>query len=115
MSSCEEHWVGVLWSLASSIIRGRLVPSVLLHPLACCGRTCTTLEKTSLQMCGIFGFVGRLDPVFAKSCLRRLAHRGPDGESLWHEPGIVLGHRRLAILDLSPAGRQPMSYGAGRY
>jgi len=66
-------------------------------------------------MCGIFGFVGFIEPGVAEQCLRRLAHRGPDGESLWEEPGVVLGHRRLAILDPSPAGRQPMSYADGRY
>lgn len=41
-----------------------------------------------------------------------LAHRGPDGEGLWqNEPGnVLLGHRRLSIIDLSDAGQQPMSY-----
>jgi len=66
-------------------------------------------------MCGIFGLVGHLDQPLAQRCLRELAHRGPDGEALWQEPGISLGHRRLAILDTSPTGRQPMSYGEGRY
>jgi len=42
---------------------------------------------------------------------QRLRHRGPDGDGVWSEPGAVLGHRRLAILDLSPSGRQPMVLG----
>ena len=43
------------------------------------------------------------------------AHRGPDGSGTWVDPGIVLGHRRLAFLDLSQDGAQPMAYGEDRY
>lgn len=45
----------------------------------------------------------------------RLAHRGPDGQGLHVDGSLGLGHRRLAILDLTPMGHQPMSYAAGRY
>ena len=41
----------------------------------------------------------------------RAAHRGPDGHGYFHAPGIALGHRRLAILDLNPRGAQPMARG----
>jgi asparagine synthase (glutamine-hydrolysing) len=44
-----------------------------------------------------------------------LAHRGPDGEDVFQQGAVGLGHRRLAIIDLSDAGRQPMSTPDGRY
>ena len=66
-------------------------------------------------MCGIFGFVGGLERAIAERCLHTLAHRGPDGWGLWQGDGITLGQRRLAILDLSENGKQPMSYAGGRY
>ena len=66
-------------------------------------------------MCGIFGFVGMIDAALASQCLATLVHRGPDGEGLWSEPGVTLGHRRLAILDLSEIAAQPMADPAGRY
>ncbi|MFC7300115.1 asparagine synthase (glutamine-hydrolyzing) [Herminiimonas aquatilis] len=66
-------------------------------------------------MCGIFGFLGGISREQASHCLDTLAHRGPDGSGLWHQPEITLGHRRLSILDLSDNGKQPMSYANGRY
>jgi len=42
-----------------------------------------------------------------------LARRGPDGEGIAAWPGVALGHRRLAIIDLSEAGHQPMISGDG--
>lgn len=62
-------------------------------------------------MCGILGIVGRLadgpEPAFA-AALDRIAHRGPDDAAVFSAPGVRLGHRRLSIIDLSSAGRQPM-------
>jgi asparagine synthase (glutamine-hydrolysing) len=63
-------------------------------------------------MCGIAGIV-HLDgapasPVLLKRMTDAIAHRGPDGEGHWIEGNIAVGHRRLAIIDLSPAGHQPM-------
>jgi len=43
---------------------------------------------------------------------QRLLHRGPDGHGVWSEPGVALSHRRLAIQDLTDAGRMPMLYGS---
>ncbi len=67
-------------------------------------------------MCGIAGIIQTPPPSFEHPELHKmtnaLAHRGPDGEGHWsNEDGTVqLGHRRLAIIDLSPAGQQPLSY-----
>ena len=67
-------------------------------------------------MCGIFGAVNvKLSEQKAMYCLNQLQHRGPDGFGLWQKDGVTLGHRRLAILDLSDNGTQPMSYADGRY
>ncbi|HWS87098.1 MAG TPA: hypothetical protein VN282_09055 [Pyrinomonadaceae bacterium] len=70
-------------------------------------------------MCGIAGLLnldGRpADGGVVGAMTRALAHRGPDGEGVHVEGALGLGHRRLAILDLSPAGRQPMSFADGRY
>jgi asparagine synthase (glutamine-hydrolysing) len=66
-------------------------------------------------MCGIFGFIGNLNRQLAEECTNRLRHRGPDGSGVWQQEGVTLGHRRLAILDLSEHGKQPMSYGDDRY
>ncbi len=66
-------------------------------------------------MCGIFGFIGSVAEETAALCTDTLAHRGPDGRGLWCGNGIVLGHRRLSIIDLSTNGSQPMSYADGRY
>ena len=63
-------------------------------------------------MCGIVGLINLNSVAVAPPILKRMtdeiAHRGPDGEGHWIEGNVGLGHRRLAILDLSPAGHQPM-------
>lgn len=68
-------------------------------------------------MCGIAGVV-RLDgqPVSASTVAGMnacLAHRGPDGDGVWTDGPVGLGHSRLAIIDLSPAGHQPMGNETG--
>lgn len=47
--------------------------------------------------------------------LNNIIHRGPDSYGIWQGDGLTLGHRRLSIVDLSPAGHQPMLSSAGRY
>jgi len=73
-------------------------------------------------MCGLVGLLGGVaDEVGDESLLcimsDTLIHRGPDDCGIWYdsEQRIGLGHRRLAILDLSPAGHQPMVSASGRY
>jgi asparagine synthase (glutamine-hydrolysing) len=64
-------------------------------------------------MCGIAGIVGPTASVeIAQSMAQRLLHRGPDGNGVWSQPGVALSHRRLAIQDLTDAGRQPMLFGS---
>lgn len=70
-------------------------------------------------MCGIAGFFN-LDgapavPEFVRRMTRVIAHRGPDGEGCWVDGPVGLGHRRLAIIDLSSSGHQPMQSDDGRY
>lgn len=60
-------------------------------------------------MCGIVGFSGS-DRTALEAATRLLAHRGPDDEGLFVDDWVSLGHRRLSILDLRPAGHQPMFY-----
>src|SRR5688500_7551688 len=61
-------------------------------------------------MCGIAGVQGGFAPHVIRSMTAALAHRGPDGEGVEFLNGgeTALGHRRLSIIDLSDAGRQPM-------
>jgi asparagine synthase (glutamine-hydrolysing) len=64
-------------------------------------------------MCGIAGIVGpRASAEVARDMALRIRHRGPDGEGIWTGAGVALSHRRLAIQDLTEAGRQPMVFGA---
>ncbi|HSB82297.1 MAG TPA: asparagine synthase (glutamine-hydrolyzing) [Candidatus Methylomirabilis sp.] len=59
-------------------------------------------------MCGIVGFVGQVKPDVLEGMLSAMAHRGPDDQGVWLGPGVGLGMRRLAIIDLA-GGHQPMS------
>ena len=73
-------------------------------------------------MCGIAGFLGggRFNPEEASSTARGMAdavaHRGPDDAGVWidREAEVALAYRRLAVIDPSPAGRQPMQSASGR-
>jgi len=75
-------------------------------------------------MCGIAGFLDVSSALpeaelehTAGQMATTLHHRGPDGTGVWSEPssGLGLGQTRLAIIDLSPAGQQPMHSACGRY
>jgi asparagine synthase (glutamine-hydrolysing) len=69
-----------------------------------------------LTVCGIAGFVGRFDPDLLLQMGQSLAYRGPDDAGEWFDAlrGVGLCHRRLAIIDLSPLGHQPMWDASGR-
>lgn len=70
-------------------------------------------------MCGIAGLVHTdaaiVSPVTLQRMTDAIAHRGPDGQGHWIEGNVGLGHRRLAIIDLSPAAHQPMVNADHRY
>lgn len=73
-------------------------------------------------MCGIAGFIhvgtGReVAELLLAAMLQRIQHRGPDDGGVWADElhGVALGHRRLSILELSPAGHQPMASFSGRF
>ena len=71
-------------------------------------------------MCGILALFHPAcllhDVEESRKILDTLSHRGPDDAGVWadREAGILLGHRRLSILDLSPCGHQPMASQDGR-
>ena len=70
-------------------------------------------------MCGITGILNLggapASPVMLRRMTGSIAHRGPDGEGFYVDGPLGLGHRRLAIIDLTPAGHQPMLSRDGRY
>lgn len=69
-------------------------------------------------MCGISGIYGHPLPSDSKGIVQKMndsiAHRGPDDAGIYTDDYVALGHRRLAILDLSPAGHQPMFDASGK-
>jgi len=72
-------------------------------------------------MCGFSGYLSTVKLDHAAELLQRMGnaitHRGPDDSGVWcdTDAGIGLSHRRLSIVDLSPAGHQPMPSASGRY
>lgn len=72
-------------------------------------------------MCGIVGAFSPTDrdrvwpQAVVNTMLKRIRHRGPDGEGVYTAPGLFMGHARLAVLDTSDAGQQPMFSPDGRY
>ena len=59
-------------------------------------------------MCGIAGYVNLTQPGLIERMCAVMAHRGPDDEGIYQHRNVTLGHRRLAIIDLSRSGHQPM-------
>jgi len=69
-------------------------------------------------MCGIAGMIAMngepASPVLIRNMTNAIAHRGPDGEGVYVDGEVGLGHRRLAIIDLTSGGHQPMTSPDGR-
>ena len=83
-----------------------------------------TIRHGSIVMCGIAGLIVTSRPADGSEIERRaramsdaIAYRGPDGSGVWSdaEAGVALAHRRLAIVDLTPTGAQPMVSADGRW
>lgn len=68
-------------------------------------------------MCGIVGLVGKegMEPKTVAAAAKALWRRGPDDDSIWVGVGAAFGHRRLAVIDPSSAGHQPMVSSDSRY
>jgi len=68
-------------------------------------------------MCGSIGIFRRFpgtEPVLAEADIDRLPHRGPDGRGRYDDDRASLGHRRLAVIDLTDTGTQPRPFGGDR-
>ena len=60
-------------------------------------------------MCGVAGIAGGVpDRQLVEAMCDLIAHRGPDGSGIYEDKNVVLGHRRLKIIDLSEVANQPM-------
>ncbi|HUY51630.1 MAG TPA: asparagine synthase-related protein [Streptosporangiaceae bacterium] len=71
-------------------------------------------------MCGIVGCLALAleadpDQSWVQTATERISHRGPDDEGFYTDPDVAFGYKRLAIIDLSPGGHQPMRSSDGRY
>jgi asparagine synthetase B (glutamine-hydrolysing) len=71
-------------------------------------------------MCGIAGCLALAldetpDKEWVSTATERITHRGPDDDGYYADPDVALGYKRLAIIDLSPGGHQPMRSADGRY
>src|SRR5229473_1815515 len=85
----------------------------------------TNIFPGNHTMCGIFGFVGnraRASSIDLGVALKSLHHRGPDDRGTWFgisksnpDTACAFAHTRLAIIDLTSAGHQPMTSDDGRY
>src|SRR5438309_1461138 len=84
------------------------------------GRVSGTPIVLAARMCGITGCLALADGAgpdteWVGRAAMRIAHRGPDDEDFFTDQHLALGFRRLAIIDTSAAGRQPMLSGDGRF
>lgn len=79
------------------------------------------MRQRKQKMCGIAGLLDyrrvgyQVEPGTFDRMVDSLVHRGPDGRGVWQDGSVWLGHRRLAILDPTPAGAQPMIHPSGLF
>src|ERR1700744_4861262 len=84
------------------------------------GHRAGTPDPLAARMCGIAGCLALADgagpdPEWVGRAAMRLAHRGPDDEGFFADHDLALGFRRLAVIDTTAGGRQPMHSGDGRF
>src|SRR4051794_33529558 len=71
-------------------------------------------RRDAIAMCGIGGVFGKADEDCVSRMIAAMAHRGPDDRGTFSDARVALGPARLAIIDLTPSGHQPMADSSGQ-
>jgi asparagine synthase (glutamine-hydrolysing) len=114
----NESWITSTFNL---YVASNVIPTRNLQLISVSHCNIANLQQSGmcLKMCGVVGLVAGKNFPFSVAKLEKMAsrisHRGPDSHGTWNRDGAYLGHRRLAIVDLTVAGHQPMMSQDGRY